>query len=332
MNRKLFLISIILLTAVLFQANAITFKLASLLPEGTEWNKALQQMGADWQQITDGRVRIKIYPGGIAGGESDVIRKMRIGQIDMAVLSTTGMTGILPDTFAMNIPFMLKTEEELDFIVQEVTPIFNDAILEKGFVVLTWSKSGWVNFFSKDPIVEPEDMMPMKFSGSVTQPELAEAFRNMGFNVISLDTPDVLMGLQSGMIESLYASPMLAASYQWFALADNMLDMKISPILGGIVITEKAWNKVPDMYKKDLIAAAMKMSESFYTESVSLEKKALNVMLDNGLRINKPNPDTADHWRALLGENMSVLVGDNGFVSTESYNKVTAMLRDFRSR
>ena len=140
MRNKFLLITILLFTAVLFQANAITFKLASLLPEGTEWNRALKVMAADWKDISDGRVKIKIYPGGIAGGEADVIRKMRIGQIDIAVLSSVGMTTILPDSFAMSLPFLLETEEELDFMVEEITPIFDDAFREKGFVVLALVK------------------------------------------------------------------------------------------------------------------------------------------------------------------------------------------------
>ena len=240
-NRILIIVLVLFMTAA--GINAAPLKMASLLPEGSEWHRALQSMAADWNDITDGRFKVKIYPGGIAGGESDVIRKMRIGQIDMAVLSAVGMTSILPDTLVMSLPFLLETEDELDYLVEDVSPIFDDDILDKGFVVLAWSKSGWLKFFSKKVIIEPEDMMKMKFAGSVTQPELAEAFKKMGFDVISVDTPDMLMGLQSGMIEALYASPMMAASYQWFGLADNMLDMNVSPLLGGIVIIGKGLEK-----------------------------------------------------------------------------------------
>lgn len=332
MKKRIFIISLILLTAAVFQVSAVTFKMASLLPEGTEWNNSLKRMASDWRSISDGRVKIKIYPGGIAGGESDVIRKMRIGQIDMAVLTAVGITAILPETFAMSMPFMLETEEELDFIVEEVTPIYNDAFLEKGFVILAWSKSGWVNFFSKDRVIEPPDMMRMKLATSITQPELGEAFGKMGFNTVSVDLPDVLMAFQSGMIDSCYTAPMLAASYQWFGVADNMLDLKVAPVLGGIVISERAWKKVPDKYKQEFIEAAAAMAEDFYTEAVDIEKKAIEVMVNNGLTINNPNTNTRENWLDLMGENYSHLSGDNALVSTENFNKVYSMLENFRSR
>jgi TRAP-type C4-dicarboxylate transport system substrate-binding protein len=289
-------------------------------------------MATEWREISDGRINLRIYPGGIAGGEADVIRKMRIGQIDMAVLTSTGMTAILPDSFAMSIPFLLETEEELDFIVDEVSPTFDEAFRDKGFVVLTWSKSGWVNIFSNQKIMSPADLAQLKFAGSVTQPGITEAFKKMGFNVIAIDIPDVLMGLQSGMVDALYAPPMAAASFQWFALANNMLDMKLTPLLGGMVITEKAWRRIPERYHEELIASAKRMAGYFYEESVEIEKKAISVMEDNSLQINTVSPEVRKQWRDLMGEDYSVMVGEDGFVSAESFRKVQSMLEDFKNR
>ncbi len=331
MNKRLFIIFILIVAAV-FRLGALNFKMSSLLPEGTEWDRALKEMAEEWREATDGRIRIRIYPGGIAGGEADIIRKMRIGQIDMAVLSSIGITAILPDTFAMSMPFMLETEDELDFIVKEVTPIFNESFLEKGFIVLAWSKSGWVKFFSKDRIIDPEDMMEMKFAGPITQPELADSFKKMGFNVIPVDLPDTLMALQSGMVDSMYASPMMAASYQWFGIADNMLDLKVSPVLGGVVISEKAWKKIPEKYREELLRITEHTADSFYNEAVRIENNAIETMMNNGLVINKPEEDTLNRWEKLVDDKYSAIVGSGGFVSEKRYNEVASMLEEFRSR
>ena len=227
---------------------------------------------------------------------------------------------------------MLESEEELDFVVEKITPIFDEAFLEKGFIILTWAKTGWINFFSKNRIIEPQDMMRMKLAGSATQLELTNSFKKMGFNVVAIDIPDTLMALQSGMVDAIYTAPMAAASYQWFATADNMLEMKVSPVLGGIVISERAWRKIPENYKPELIAAAMELSSGFFREAVVLEKRAIEVMLDNGLQINQPSENTRANWRNMLGEDFSVIVGDTGFVSVESFEKVSSMLDEFRSR
>lgn len=332
MKKRIILLLTIFVIFGGMQVHAITFKFASLLPEGTEWDRALKEMTAEWKEISDGRIRVRTYPGGIAGGEADVVRKMRIGQIDMAVLTSVGMTTIYPDTFVLNMPFLYQSDDELDYVLENAAPALEEAIADKGFIVLAWSKSGWVNIFANSKVISPADLRKLKFAGSVTQPELTDAFKEMGFNVIPVDTPDMLMGLQSGMVNSMYAAPMVAASYQWFGLAKNMLDFKMSPVIGGIVITERAWKKIPDKYKEDLIASAKKMAGYFYEESVNLEKKALDVMLDNGLVINSVPPDIQDQWRALMGDDFSIMVGNGGFVSRESFASIESMLEDFRSR
>ena len=332
MKKRILILSIIFILGAVMQTHAITLKLASLLPEGTEWDRALKNMTSEWREISDGKVKIRTYPGGIAGGEADVIRKMRIGQIDMAIMTAVGMTTIYPDTFVLSMPFLLQSEEELDYVIENATPALEQAIEDKGFVVLAWSKSGWVNIFADEEVITPADLAKLKFAGSVTQPQLTDTFKKMGFNVIPVDTPDMLMGLQSGMINALYAPPMAAASYQWFGLAEHMLDMKLSPFIGGIVITAKAWRKIPDKYKEELIESTQKMAGYFYEEAVELEEKAIGVMLDNGLIIHSASPEVQQEWRALMGDDFSIMVGDDGFVSRESFAIIEAMLEDFRSR
>ena len=103
--KRRFLLLMLLMMASVMQIHAVTFKLASLLPAGTAWDKSISIMANDWREISDGRIKLKVYPGGIAGGEADVIRKMRIGQIDMAVLTAIGLMSIVPDSFSMSIPF-----------------------------------------------------------------------------------------------------------------------------------------------------------------------------------------------------------------------------------
>jgi len=247
-------------------------------------------------------------------------------------MTSIGITTIYPDVFAMSMPFLLQSEEELDFVIEEVTAEFDEGIRDKGFIVLAWSKTGWVNIFADEKVITPADLASIKFAGSVTQPGISEAFKKMGFNVIPVDTPDVLMGLQSGMVNSFYAAPMAAASYQWFGLAQHMLDMKISPVIGGIVITERAWRKISDKYKEELIASAKEMAGYFYEEAVVLEEKALNVMLDNGLTVHTTTDEVKKEWRALMGEDFSVMVGEDGFVSKESFETVESMLEEFRSQ
>ncbi|RKX71538.1 MAG: C4-dicarboxylate ABC transporter substrate-binding protein, partial [Spirochaetes bacterium] len=105
---------------------ALTVKLASPLPEGTEWDNALRRMADEWSQITGGHVRVKIYPGGIAGDEADMVRKMRIGQIDAGVFTAFGLKMMVPETFVLTLPGLLKNDAELDFVLDNYVQRFDN--------------------------------------------------------------------------------------------------------------------------------------------------------------------------------------------------------------
>ncbi len=317
---------------LIFPLAGLTIKVASPLPEGSEWHIAISRMAEEWNEITGGAVRLRIYPGGIAGTGEDVIRKMRIGQVDMAVLTAAGLTSIVPDTFAMSMPFYLRTEEELDFVIHEIAPTFDDAFREKGFNMLGWSKSGWIYYFSVEEMTLPEELRNLKMAVSPEEPEMVEAFKEMRFDVIPLDMNSILMGLQSGMIQTMYTSPLVAASYQWFALAPYMMDLKIAPLLGGLIISERTWNRIPSRYHQDLQESVDKMTGSFFARTQELERQALEVMIDNGLKIIPVSEEIIPLWRSIPGDDFSGFVGAGKVVSRSLFDDYTARVESFRNR
>src|SRR5262245_46253838 len=79
------------LITVATPASAQTIKLATLVPEGSIWDKAERELGAEIQKATSGRVKFQIYPGGVAGDEPDLMRKVRIGQLQAVLYSAPGL-------------------------------------------------------------------------------------------------------------------------------------------------------------------------------------------------------------------------------------------------
>ena len=125
-------------------------KMATLAPEGSSWFRVLQEMGEEWRKASDGAVTLRIYPGGVAGDEDAVIRKMRVGQIQAAAITGIGLAYLEPSFYALHIPMMYASDEEFDFVRDRYAPVLERKLEEKGFVVLNWGDAGWVHFFSKD--------------------------------------------------------------------------------------------------------------------------------------------------------------------------------------
>jgi len=323
--------AILILIMTVSAVSAITIKMASPVPEDSEWHKAFSEMALEWSEITRGAVRIRIYPGGIAGTGVDVVRKMRIGQVDMAVLTSPTIATIVPDSFVMAMPFYLQTEDELDYILSEMAHTFDADFEDKGFKMLSWSKSGWLNIFSKNRIETPDELRRIKFAVSPDDQKAINAYKEIGFNVIPLDMNNLLMALQSGMADSFYTSPLAAASYQWFAICPYMLNFKLAPLVGGIMISERTWRRIPARYHAELQASVQRMTSNLYTRIQLLETRAFDVMEEHGLQRVDIADAQEELWSTVLGEDFSAFVGDGKVISRDIFTKYQDVIEGYRN-
>ena len=322
----------VLFSIILFQQSldALTIKLASPLPEGTEWDNSLRQMADEWREITGGKVSVQIYPGGIAGDEADMVRKMRIGQIDAGVFSAFGLKIMVPETFVLTLPGLLENDDELDYVLDTFGPRFEDEFREAGYELLSWSLSGWANIFSRVPIHSPEELQKVSLAVDNSETETSAAFKALGFKVVTVNLNEIMVGIQSGLVDAFGAPPVLAGAYQWFALAPYMTDFNVTPVLGGLVVSERTWQRIPEEYRDELKASMMRVGDKFYDEANSLNKMALSVMDDNGLKHVILDDEEIEAFEAIMKEGHAFMVGEDKAISSELYKELQDKLERFR--
>ncbi len=307
---------------------ALTIKIGSIAPAKSPWDKALRQMAREWKTISGGSVRIKIYPGGIAGSEKDMIRKMKIGILGGAVFSNRGLTKIYSDFYVLNIPFIFNNNKEFLYVVDKMNPIFERKIGAKGYKVIIWSMAGWVHLFGKKPLIYPKDLKKLKLSFATGEPELEQAWRKSGFQVIPNELKDMLMALQSGMVSAFYLPPLVAASGQYFPLSPYMNPLKIAPVYGGIVLTNKVWNRIPENLKIKFGQTAKRLASDLYRKANELELEAVKTMKANGLKIPKVPENATILWRQSAQKGMDLLI--NKVFSESIYKKMIGYLNEYR--
>lgn len=276
---------------------ALTIKLGTVAPEGSPWHDALQEMGAAWQKISDGKIKVRIYPGGVAGDEPDLLRKIRIGQLHAATLSKAGLYSLVPDIDLISYPLMLRSDDELDHLIEKVGPRLEAQLVEKGFKVLHWSTAGWVYFFSRDPVVMPEDLRRQKLFFWGSDMEYVELLKKSGFQPVPLAINDLLPSLQTGLVDAFGAPPVAALSFQWFSLTPNMADLKWQPLPGATVVSLKTWRKIPADLSPQLEKVASDLGMQFRDRITALNEEALQVMQEHGLKVNRVSPEGAAYWK-----------------------------------
>lgn len=284
------------LLLVCLPASAQTIKLGTLAPEGSPWYNAIRDMAETWKTATGGKIQFRIYPGGVAGDDPDMVRKMRVGQLHAAALSGQGLFEIVPEIQALMMPTMLASDGELDYVRDRIAPRLEALLEAKGFKVLNWGEAGWVRFFAQKPVVRPDDLKPLRLFVWSGQAAFTEVWKDAGYHPVELAATDILMGLQSGMINAFSTTPLAALSYQWFGLAKHMTDLKWAPLVGATVISTKKWQEIPDEVKPALLRSARETGARLRRETRNLDDNAITVMQKHGLTVHLVPPDIVAQW------------------------------------
>ena len=277
----------------------IVIKIATLAPSGSPYHEIMKEMAAGWHAESDDRVALKIYPGGVAGGEVDILRKIRIGQLHAGALSISGLSRALPEIGVLSIPMIYKTEEDLLQVQNVLAPRIEERMERKGFVVLSWAIAGWVRFFVPDAEPSMAGLKKARMHVFAGDDQILELWKTMGINAIPLPGTDVLPGLQSGMVNAFFTTPVMAYASQWFAFTPYMIEMPWAPMIGAIIVSKRAWEKVPQELRPKLKAIAEEKSRLLGAEMLRLESQAISEMQKRGLTLVKPDAQQIKQWQSL---------------------------------
>ena len=158
----------------------ILVRMATLVPDGSSWHLILKEAADKWKQVSGGRVTVRLFPGGVAGDDPDVVRKMRLGTLNAGVLTSVGVAEIDKSVYAMGIPLMYDSYDEVYWVHEKMRPRLEASLEAKGFVVLNWADGGWVHFFTKKPVAVPDDLRKLKLFTWAGDAESVEVWRSAG--------------------------------------------------------------------------------------------------------------------------------------------------------
>jgi TRAP-type C4-dicarboxylate transport system substrate-binding protein len=318
------------LSGVNAQRRKITVKLASMVPENTPWGAKLNQMSREWAQITGGEVELVVYHNSVAGNEADVVRKLRLNQIQGAVLTSFGFNAISPEILTLSCPFLIRDERELDLVLENLKPELEKRIDEKGFFTLAWSKAGWVRVFAKTPVTLPSDLKKLKTGTNPNEPEMEQALKTIGYPVIPVNSNEAIVALNSGRIDAVYQSPVIVASMQLFGITKYMTSINIAPVMGGIVLNRVAWRVIPDRYKSQIIESAKRIEQEMNGEIQRLEREAISTMTKYGLVTLQLTPEQSQTWYDDVERSYSAMLGTT--LDRNIFGKIDTILKAHRGK
>ncbi len=306
----------------------LVIKLGTLAPEGSSWMKTLNTLNIEVMKKTENKVQFRIYPGGVLGDEMDMLRKMKIGQIQGAALSSGGLSALFKEIDVLQIPFLFQKYEEVDTILKKMDSFFRKGFEDNGYILLGWSEGGFIYLMSNTPISSVADLKKVKVWTWEESPMAKAIFDEAGVSAIPLSVPDVLVGLQTGLVDVIYAPPTVAISLQWFTKVKYMTDVPLAYLAGGIVVNKDTFKRIPPAFQNILIESCQRHLDQLKIVTRNENREAIKVMMKHGVKIVTPSGDQVEEYKRLSSKALGHISGQT--FSKKMFDEVTSFLENYR--
>ena len=305
-------------------------KFASLAPDGSTWMKAMKQFTDETTLKTEGRVKFKIYAGGVSGDEKDVVRKIRLGQLHAGGFTGVGIGEVAPEARLLDTPFLFKNAKEIDHVYKTMDADFRKIFESRGYVLLGWAEVGNVNIFSNSPITKPADMRNVKMWIWEGDPIAEATFAALSIKPIPLSITDVMSSLQTGMINGVYGSPLSVIALQWFARMKYVFALPLTNASGAVLISKKVFDGISPADQKTMLALGDKYFRALTLQSRKENEQSIGILKKKGLVFTEPaSPAVVTELEKSGEQARQALVGK--LYSRELLDKVENALKAFRA-
>jgi TRAP-type C4-dicarboxylate transport system substrate-binding protein len=289
----------------------------------------LDRIAAEWARVTNNEVRLRVLHDGVEGGDAKMLSSLSADNIQAALFSSFGLAEICPAVLTLSVPFMIRNDMELDLVLKETLPVLETQINKTNFAVVTWSRGGWVNVFSKDPVLVPDDLRRHKLATSPESEELNVVFKTMGFHLVETDMADIGPRMANNVINAFYQTPAAVAPLGLHKTLKNMLDKPLAPFIGAIVINRVTWNKISPDRQRELMRVTQSIAAEFDLLMPRIVANAVTVMNRDGLTVNHPTPAQEAVWTEEMAKGATSLLGTT--FDRDLYYRINGVLEKARS-
>ncbi len=283
-------------------------KLAVLVPEGTTWGTSVKKFAKEVEAVTNGDVSFKVYYGGVAGDEPDVLRKIRIGQLHGGIFTGKTLGEIHPDVRAMEIPFTFyENQTKASSTLIKLTPEFNQGLLKKGFVNLGFYEVGLVYLVTTKKVSNLNELKGIKIWSWEGDQLVKAMIESLQLVSVPLAIPDVLSSLSTGIINAAYAPPLAILALQWQTKVKYLVDFPTAFSIGALLVSTKTWDKLKPDYQKKILELAQKYAKEANDKSITENQQAKDQLKKLGIEFVSFPQEDYKKAASLRGEVISKL-------------------------
>ncbi len=317
-----------------FAKDSYILKFATLIPSDTVWMKSIVQWSEELEQKSNGRLQLKIYPGGVMGDEPDVLRKIRSRQLHGAFFTGYGIGRIYPPARVLEMPFLFHNTAESDYVRQQLMPEIEQGFRDKGFELIGWPEVGFLHFFSKHPINSLEELKQRHIWLWQGDP-MGQAFaKAAGVSPVPLSIMDVYTQLsaQHGSIDTVYNSPFGALAMQWHTKLKYASNVPMTNAIGSLVVSERFFKKLPADLKTLLKDSGKVVAEKINQHSRRDNEESISLLKQSGITFMWDWNDTEKAEMISIRDRAAEMLDENEYIPTRYFDQTRNILEQYRKQ
>jgi TRAP-type C4-dicarboxylate transport system substrate-binding protein len=325
---KLFGHAALLLLSV--QAQAADIKIATVAPEGSQWMQEIRSAAAKIKAATQDRVVLKLYGGGVMGNEKQVLRKIRIGQLQGGAFTAGGLAEKYPDIVLYGLPMIFATQGEVDYVRQRMDETLRKGLEQAGFVSFGFAGGGFARIFANRPIANVADMRGRKIWVPEGDRVSVAAMEALALSPVALPVTDVLTGLQTGLLDVVAAPPVGVIALQWHTRVKYMTTTPLMYTMGLMAIDAAAFGKLnaadQTVFRDSMTAVYRHLDET----SARDDEAAQKALQASGIKFVDASTAEVNNWRE-AATSANRRLGEEGVFTPSLLVQLQSHLRDFRA-
>ena len=304
---------------------AATFKIAALAPKGTNWAKTIDEFAKEVKEKSDGKIKFKVYFGGTAGDEPDVLRKIRIGQLHGGVFTGKTLGDIAKNVRVIETPFTFYDKrEKASEALKGLSPYFDQELKKNRFQSLGYYEVGQVYLVSNKKVSNIEELKGIKVWSWEGDEVINAMIKSLELVSVPLALPDVLQALSTGIINAAYAPPLGIIGLQWQTQIKYLVNFPTAFTVGAFLLSDKVWKKLDDKQKTLVKTIAKKYIDKANKLAKKDNQEGLQVLQSMGvefIEFDKSDLAKADEIRKKVVEKLSDEISEEAFKKLEKYRK-----------
>ena len=330
-SRTWLLTALLLLTGKLSAAPEYTIKFATLAPSGTTWMNLLEEWDRDLRARSNGRIGFKFYPGGVQGDEPDVLKKMRVNQLQGGAFTGYGIGRMYSPARVLELPFLFNNTDEIDFIRQQFTDEFKQGFKDNGYTLLGWMEVGFVHMFSREPIRSLEDMKTRRVWLWQGDPLGQAFFKASGISPVPLSIMDVYTSLSTGLIDTVYSPPLGAIALQWFTKTQYISSVPLTNGMGGLIVARKFYDRLPADLQTILTETGTAAGEKLIAASRIDNAESINTLKEHGLQFIEPGAGMSEPVLVDVRDRAAAELVASEYLPGPLFEKTRHLLEQYRA-